>query len=79
VGVLNDGRDESVGVVFEFGLHGRRPSRAGVEFGRWFRGRKERKGCVGVLGLRFGWMVFGCGMKKGGGAGEGWAVCWGYE
>jgi hypothetical protein len=23
--------------------------------------------------------VFGEGMKKGGGAGEGWAVCWGYE
>ena len=50
VGVLNDGRDESVGVVFEFGLHDWWPGWAGVKFGRWFVGRKERKGCLGGVG-----------------------------
>jgi hypothetical protein len=33
VGVLNDGRDESVGVVFEFGLHDWWPGSAAMEFG----------------------------------------------
>jgi hypothetical protein len=60
VGVLNDGRDESVGVVFEFGLHDWWPGWAGVEFGRWFVGRKERKGCLGgVVAGGVGGVVLG--------------------
>lgn len=42
---------------------------------------KERAEGVGVQasGVKRGFCVCEDGMKKGGGAGEGWAVCWGYE
>lgn len=43
-------------------------------------GKERAEGLGGGLSVGgVGEAVFECGMKKGGGAGEGWAVCWGYE
>ena len=79
VGVLDDGWDESVGVVFEFGLHGRGLVGRGRSLGDGLGEGKSGRGGASESRVERGFWVWGDGMKKGGGAGEGWAVCWGYE